>query len=148
MAIFSAGAISRMLSGIEMATFDLLPTGPASGNPYGALHQSRHQLAFIFSGAPHVSLGIGGSARSFSGCGNRLVVRVAAQDFTAQFSFRPGRTDRRQSNAAKSNRGMLADVARHRELYRSARARIHGSAPLERQISAPAVRVRDIHFNI
>src|ERR1700724_269470 len=142
-AIFFPVAIAGILSGIEMGSFDLFSAGTARGNLKGALHQSYDELALVVGGSAHVGLRIGGSTSGFAGSGNRFV----AQAFSTKCRLSLGRANRRQSNAAKSNGHIPADVARHGELHGSAGTRIHGSAPLECKISAAAALRWNLDFN-
>src|ERR1019366_9439140 len=117
-----------------MGPFDLFSVSTAHGNLNGAFHQSYHQLALVFSGSAHVRLGIGGGTSGFGSDTNRLVV----QDFSPECRLGFGRANRRQSDAAQSNGGIMAHVARQGELDGSTGAWIHGSAPLECKIGAAA----------
>src|ERR1035437_5377804 len=133
-AVFSTVAVSGIFSSIDMGPFDRFSVSTAHGNLNGALHQSYYQLALVFSGSAHVRLGIGGGTSGLGGGGNRLVV----QDFSAECRLGFGRANRRQSDAAQSNGGILAHVARQGELYGSTGTWIHVSAPLEGKIGAAA----------
>src|SRR5450759_5953827 len=124
--IFSTVAVS----GIKMGPFDLFSARATHGNLNGALHQSHDQLALVFSGSAHVRLRIGGGTGRFGSGRNRLVV----QAFSAECRLGLGRADLCQSDAAQSNGGVAADVARQSKLHGSTGAWIHGSAPLECQI--------------
>src|SRR5712692_4499174 len=138
MAVFSiltvAVAVSGILSGIEMGPFDLFSASTARGNLNGTLHQGYDQLALVVGRPTHVRLRIGGGTGRFGGGGNRFVVQI----LSSQCRLCLGRADRRQSDAPKSNGGILTYIARHGELYGSAGTWIHGSAPLECKISAAA----------
>ena len=126
-----------------MGPFDLFTASTAHGNLNGALHQCDDELALIFGGSAHVSLGIGGSASGFGGGGDCLV----AQTVSAECRLGLGRSDRRQSNAAQSNGGILADVARQCKLYSRTSTGIHRRTPLECEIGAAAALGRNLHFN-
>src|ERR1700694_4502199 len=136
-------AIAGVLSGIQMGPFDLFSASAARGNQNRALHQSHNELALVFGGSAHVRLRIGSSTGGFGGAGNRLVV----QTFSTKCSLCFGRADRRQSDAAESYGGILADVTRDGELHGSAGTWIHGSAPLECKISAAAALRWNPHFH-
>ena len=126
-----------------MRPFHLFSARPARSNLNGALHQGCNKLAFIFGGSAHVRLRIGGVASRFGGGGDRLVV----QTFCAEQRFGLGRPNRGESHAAESNGGILTDVIRHRELYSSAGAGIHGSTAFECNVGAATPRGWNLHFN-
>src|SRR6266478_2155456 len=137
------GAIAGILSGIEMGPFDLFSADTARCNLNGALHQCNDQLALVICGTAHVRLRIGGGTGRFGGGRNRLVVQVLSTERCLGL----GSADRRQSDAAQRYRGILANVARHDELYGSTGTWIHGSTPLKCNIGAAATLRRNLHFN-
>src|SRR4029077_14410796 len=102
-------AVAGILSGIEMGSFDLFSATAARSNLDGALHQGYDQLTLVFYRPAHVGLRIRGGTSGFGGGRNRFVVQVCSTERCLGF----GRADRRQSDAAESNGGILADVARN-----------------------------------
>src|SRR5258708_7739536 len=137
------GAIAGILSGIEVGPFDRFSASTAASDLDGALHQCNDQLALVICGTAHVRLRIGGGTGRFGGGRNRLVVQVLSTERCLGL----GSADRRQSDAAQRYRGILANVARHDELYGSTGTWIHGSTPLKCNIGAAATLRRNLHFN-
>src|SRR6266403_5060375 len=142
-AILFTVAIAGIPSGIEVGPFDRFSASSAHCNLNGALHQGYDQLTLVLGGSTHVRLRIGGGTGRFCGSGNHLVVQTPSTERCLGL----GRADRRQSNAAESNGGILADVARHDELYGSTGTWIHGSTPLKCNIGAAVTLRRNLHFN-
>src|SRR5438270_8775518 len=139
MAIFS-GAIA---SGIEMAPFDLFSTCTARGNLNRPLDERNDQLTLVFGRPAHIGLRIGGGAGRLASRSDCFV----AQWFSAECILSIRRTNRHKTDASKSDSGICADTALHRELHGGACARIHWSTPLEGEIGAAAALGRNLHFN-
>src|SRR6266853_1491823 len=101
------GAIAGILSGIEMGPFDRFSASTAGSDLDGALHQSYDQLALVVSRSAHVRLRIGCGTSGFGGSGNHLVVQTPSTERCLGL----GCADRSQSNAAKSNGGILTSTS-------------------------------------